>query len=130
MMRPAVWLITVACTAQALGYLSAINEHVGEAAWPPHAQFHLVEGRIWLTALNLAMIVLAWNPLQRGERWSLWLVTVLFAAAHSAYWLAKLAVPADQHVDPPEYILGMLAMALVGAVGVALAWWAAPRSPS
>jgi hypothetical protein len=125
MMRAAVWLITTACAAQTLGYLSAVNEHAGEAQWSPHAQFHWVEALVWMTALNLAMIVLAWGPLQRRERWSLRLVTVLFATAHGAHWLAKVAVPADQHVDPLLYTVGLLAMALLGAAGLAFAWWAA-----
>ncbi|HMQ32397.1 MAG TPA: hypothetical protein PKD53_16815 [Chloroflexaceae bacterium] len=125
MMRSAAWLITTACAAQALGYLSAVNEHAGEAQWSAHAQFHWVEALVWIAALNLAMIVLAWGPLQRAERWSLRLVTALFAAAHGAHWLAKLAVPDDQRFDPLVYTVGMLAMALLGAAGLALAWWAA-----
>ncbi len=127
-MRSAAWLITAACLAQGLGYASALNEHAGEALWSAHAQFHLVEGTLWLLALNTAMIALAWGPLQRREGWSLWLLTLLYAVAHGAHWLAKLATPEDRRVDPAWYGYALVAMALVGAVGLALAWRA--RGPA
>ncbi len=119
-LRAAAWLITVATLIKLGGFYYASVEHVGEPTWSDHAQFHHVLGEIWLTGVAVATLTLAWGPLQRGERWSWFLLLSNFTFAHVGFFVAQLIVPAGR---PPilwhHLVLG--GVALVYAAGLFLA---------
>ena len=126
-MKNAARLITFACVVQVLGYLYALPRHLGEPTWSEHAQFHHVLAWIWLVGLDLAIVALAWGPLQKRDKGSFWLLLVLFLSAQGGHFLASLIVPAGR---PPEpwYDLALGTMSLIFAVGLGIAWRALARN--
>lgn len=115
-MRWAAALMSAACVIQVLGYLYALPGHLGDPTWSQHAQFHMVEAFIWITGFDVAIVALAWGPLQRKERWSFWLLTALFVSAQGGHFLASAAVPQGR----PAYrwydwaLLGVLLLYAIG----------------
>jgi hypothetical protein len=128
-LKNAARLITLATTIQILGYAYALPGHLGEPTWSAHAQFHHVLGWIWLVGLGIAIIAIAWGPLQKRDHNSFWILFALFISAQGGHYMASLVVPAGR---PPEfwydYALG--AMALIFAVGLGVGWKALSRSTS
>ena len=122
-MKTAARLITLACIGQILGYAYALPTHLNDPTWSDHAQFHHVLAWIWLVGLNIAIMSLAWGPLQEGRRDTFWLLLVLFISAQGGHFFASLAVPAGR---PSEwwydYALGTVA--LIFAIGLGFAWQA------
>lgn len=117
-MRRGAAIVTAACVIQVLGFLYALPGHLGDPTWSPHAQFHLVEAFIWITGLDVAVVVLAWGPLRRGERWSLWLLLALLVFAQGGHFLASAAVPSGRPAQRwYDWALG--AVLLLYAVGLA-----------
>jgi hypothetical protein len=120
-MKNAARLITLASMGQILGYAYALPEHLDEATWSAHAQFHHVLAWIWVMGLNIAILTLAWGPLQRREQSSFWILLSLFLFAQGGHFIASLVVPAGR---PSEwwydYALGTVA--LIFAIGLGLAW--------
>ena len=120
-MKNAARLITLASIGQILGYAYALPGHIGEATWSDHAQFHLFLSWIWIVGLDIAIIALAWGPLQKRERSSFWFLLVLFISAQDGHFIASLVVPAGR---PSEwwydYALGTVT--LIFAIGLGLAW--------
>lgn len=128
-MRNAARLITLACVGQILGYAYALPGHIGEAAWSDHAQFHLLLSWIWILGLDIAIIALAWDPLQKGDRNSFWLLLVLFLSAQGGHFIASLVEPAGRPTEPwYDPALGMVA--LIFAIGLGIAWKALSNSDS
>ena len=125
-LKNAARLITFACVAQVLGYLYALPRHLGDATWSDHAQFHHVLGWIWLLGLDIAIVALAWGPLQQRDKMSLWLLLVLFISAQGGHFMASLVVPAGR---PPEpwYDFALGSVSLIFAVGLGMAWKALTR---
>jgi hypothetical protein len=120
-MKNASRLITLACVGQVLGYFYALPGHLDESSWSDHAQFHHVLGWIWLVGLNLAILALAWGPLQKWDRMSFWLLLVLFFSAQGGHFLASLIVPAGRPPEPwYDPVLGLVA--LIFAAGLVIAW--------
>ena len=119
--KDAAWIITAACVIQVLGYLYALPGHIGDPTWSNHAQFHLVLSWIWVLGLNIAMIVLAWIPLQRREKWAFWTLLALYIFAQGGHFIASLIVPAGR---PSEawYDYALATNALIFAAGLILAW--------
>jgi hypothetical protein len=120
-MKAAAALLTAASIIQLAGYFYALPTHLGDPTWSAHAQFHHVLGWIWLAGLAIGIIVLAWGPLQRRERWSLWLLSALFIFSQIAHFMAEAIVPAGR---PPEawYDLALGFQAFIYLVGLILAW--------
>ena len=120
-LRTAAWLITTATLIKVGGFNLAVLEHVGEPTWSSHAQFHHVVGNIWLAGLGVASLTLAWGPMQRGERWGLWLLFSTFMCTHIGFFVAQIIVPAGR---PPVlwHHLALAGVALVYATGLFLAW--------
>jgi len=120
-LKNAARMITLACIGQILGYAYALPGHIGEATWSDHAQFHLFLSWIWIVGLDIAIIALAWGPLQKRERSSFWILLVLFVSAQGGHFIASLIVPAGR---PSEwwydYALG--AVALIFAIGLGIGW--------
>lgn len=128
-MKNAARLITLASIGQILGYAYALPGHIGEVTWSDHAQFHLFLSWIWLVGLDVAIIALAWGPLQKRDRGTFWLLLVLFISAQGGHFLALLVVPAGRPSEPwYDYALG--AMALIFALGLGIAWRALSQSES
>ena len=120
-MKNAARLITLACIGQILGYAYALPQHLDEPSWSAHAQFHHVLAWIWLVGLDIAIMSLAWGPLQKGERGTFWLLLLLFISAQGGHFMASLVVPAGR---PSEwwydYALGTVT--LIFAIGLGIAW--------
>lgn len=122
----AAWIITLASIGQILGYLYALPGHIGDPTWSPHAQFHLELSWIWLIGLDIAMLILAWGPLQRRERWAWWTLGVLGICAQGGHFMASLAEPAGRPAEPwYDWALG--AVALIFALGLGVGWRALAR---
>jgi hypothetical protein len=104
-----------------LGYVYALPGHLDEATWSDHAQFHHVLGWIWLLGLDIAIVALAWGPLQKRDKLSFWLLLVLFLSAQGGHFMASLVVPAGRPSEPwYDYALG--AVALIFAMGLGMGW--------
>lgn len=112
------WL-TVSCIIHTLGYLIALPGHLGEPTWSWHAQFHHVLGAFWAAGLDILIIILAWGPLQKLERWSFWAVLTGFIFAHFSHFVTVLLVFEGR---PPEtwhyFALGL--NLIIGLIGVYL----------
>jgi hypothetical membrane protein len=128
-LKNAARMITLATIIQILGYAYALPGHIGESTWSDHAQFHHFLAWIWLVGLGIAMIAIAWGPLQKRDRSSFWILLILFISAQGGHFIASLVVPSGR---PPEfwydYALG--AMALIFAVGLGVGWKALSSSAS
>lgn len=125
-MKNAARLITLASIIQILGYAYALPGHIGEATWSHHAQFHLFLSWIWIVGLDIAILYLAWVPLQKRERSSFWLLLFLFITAQGGHFIASLVEPAGQPTEWwYDYALGTVA--LIFAVGLVMAWKALAR---
>ena len=120
-LKNAARLITLASIGQIIGYAYALPGHIGEATWSDHAQFHLFLSWLWIVGLDIAIIALAWGPLQKRERNSFWILLVLFISAQGGHFIASLVVPAGR---PSEfwydYALG--SVALIFAIGLGVGW--------
>lgn len=120
-LRLAARIITFACLVHTAGFFVALPGHLDEASWSAHAQFHHVLGWIWLAGLNIAMIALAWGPLQRGERWTLPYLLLGFVFAQVAFFASMLLVPEGRPEETWFYgALGLLL--IIYAVGLGLGW--------
>jgi hypothetical protein len=120
-MKNAARLITLASIGQILGYAYALPGHLDEPSWSQHAQFHHVLGWIWLVGLNIAILYLAWGPLQKRDRQSFWILLVLFLFAQGGHSIASLFVPAGRPSEPwYDYALG--AVVLIFAIGLGMGW--------
>jgi len=128
-MKNAARLITLASVGQILGYAYALPGHIGESTWSDHAQFHLFLSWIWIVGLDIAIIALAWGPLQKRDRMSFWILLVLFISAQGGHFIASLVVPAGRPSQPwYDYVLG--AVALIFAIGLGMARKALSNSDS
>lgn len=128
-MKNAARLITLASIGQILGYAYALPQHLDEPSWSDHAQFHHVLAWIWLVGLDIAIMALAWGPLQKQERSALWLLVVLFISAQGGHFIASLVVPAGRPPEPwYDYALGTVAVIFV--IGLGIAWKALSKSDS
>ena len=128
-MKNAARLITLASVGQILGYAYALPGHIGESTWSDHAQFHLFLSWIWIVGLDIAIIALAWGPLQKRDRMSFWILLVLFISAQGGHFIASLVVPAGRPSEPwYDYVLG--AVALIFAIGLGMARKALSNSDS
>lgn len=127
--KNAAILITLACIVQILGYFYALPGHIGDPTWSDHAQFHLVLSWFWLVGLNVAIIALAWKPLQRRERWAFWTLFVLFIFAQGGHFFTSLIVPAGRP-DEVWYDYALGSGVLVFATGLFLAWKGLDRHQS
>jgi len=119
-LKNAARMITLAVAAQVLGYAYALPQHLGELTWSAHAQFHHVLAWIWNVGLNIAIVALAWGPLQKRDGNALRLLVILFIFAQGGHFIASMVVPAGR---PSEwwydYALG--AMLLIFAIGLGVA---------
>jgi hypothetical protein len=114
----ATWL-TGSCVIQILGYLLALPGHVGDPTWSWHAQFHLVLGDFWLAGLDILIIILAWGPLQKLERWSFWAALTGFLFAQLGHFASVLLV-LDGRPSETWYHFALGANMLIGLVGLYL----------
>ena len=128
-MKNAARIMTLACLSQILGYAYALPGHLGEATWSDHAQFHHVLAWIWLVGLDIAILALAWGPLQKRDRLSFWLLLVLFISALGGHFMASLVVPAGRPSEP-WYDPALGAVALIFTLGLGMAWKALARQES
>ena len=120
-LKIAARIITFACIVQVLGYAYALPQHLNEATWSAHAQFHHFLAWVWLVGLNVAIVYLAWGPLQKRDRMSFWLLLVLFILAQGGHFIASLVVPAGRPSEPwYDYALGTVT--LIFAIGLGLGW--------
>jgi len=128
-LKNAARLITLASIGQIIGYAYALPGHIGESTWSDHAQFHLFLSWLWIVGLDIAIIALAWGPLQKRERNSFWILLVLFISAQGGHFIASLVVPAGR---PSEfwydYALG--SVALIFAIGLGVGWKALSSTDS
>ena len=128
-MKNAARLMTLACIGQILGYAYALPGHLDEPTWSDHAQFHHVLGWVWLVGLNIAIMTLAWGPLQKRERSSFWVLLALFISAQGGHFIASLVVPAGRPSEP-WYDPALGSVALIFAIGLGIAWKALAKQDS
>ena len=128
-MKNAARLMTLACIGQILGYAYALPGHLDEPTWSDHAQFHHVLGWIWLVGLNIAIMTLAWGPLQKRERSSFWVLLALFISAQGGHFIASLVVAAGRPSEP-WYDPALGSVALIFAIGLGIAWKALAKQDS
>ena len=121
-LKNAARLITFASVVQVLGYLYALPGHIGDPTWSDHAQFHLFLSWLWIVGLDIAIIALAWGPLQKRERSSFWLLLVLFLSAQGGHFIASLVEPAGRPTGEWWFDYALGSVALIYAVGLAIAW--------
>lgn len=125
--KNAARFITLASIGQILGYAYALPGHIGDPTWSEHAQFHLFLSWIWIVGLDIAIMTLAWGPLQKRERNSFWILLVLFISAQGGHFIASLVVPAGRPAEPwYDYALGTVA--LIFAIGLGIGWKALSNS--
>ena len=127
--KNAARFITLACVAQIVGYAYALPGHLDDPTWSDHAQFHHVLGWIWVVGLSIAIVALAWGPLQKRDRSIFWVLVLLFLFAQGGHFIASVVVPSGR---PSEwwydYALG--AMALIFASGLGIGWRALSKPAS
>ena len=128
-MKNAARLMMLACVCQILGYAYALPGHLDDPTWSDHAQFHHVLGWIWLVGLNIAIMTLAWGPLQKRERSSFWVLLALFISAQGGHFIASLVVPAGRPSEP-WYDPALGSVALIFAIGLGIAWKALAKQDS
>jgi hypothetical protein len=128
-LKNAARIITLACIGQILGYAYALPGHLDEPTWSDHAQFHHVLGWVWLVGLNIAIMTLAWGPLQKRERSSFWVLLALFISAQGGHFIASLVVPAGRPSEP-WYDPALGSVALIFAIGLGIAWKALAKQDS
>ena len=128
-LKNAARIITLACIGQILGYAYALPGHLDEPTWSDHAQFHHVLGWIWLVGLNIAIMTLAWGPLQKRERSSFWVLLALFISAQGGHFIASLVVPAGRPSEP-WYDPALGSVSLIFAIGLGIAWKALAKQDS
>jgi len=127
--KNAARLITLASIIQTLAYLYALPGHLDEPTWSAHAQFHHVLSWIWIAGLNVAMISLAWGPLQKRKKWAFWALLALFLFAHGGHFLSSFVVPAGRPSEP-WYDFAIGAMSSIFAIGLGIGWRALSRQAS
>jgi hypothetical protein len=118
----AKWLLVIANFGHIVGYAMAVPEHIADAAWPPHARFHVLQALLWIVGFDLVSIALALRPFARGELWARWALVVSLVLAHGGYFVALAAIPAG---SPPEGLnahLPLLALLIGHLVGLGLGW--------
>ena len=126
-MKNAARLITLASIGQILGYAYALPQHLSEPTWSDHAQFHHFLAWVWLIGLDIAIITLAWGPLQKRDRMSFWILLVLFISAQGGHFIASLVVPAGRPPEPwYDYALGTVTLTF--AIGLGLGWKALSKA--
>ena len=128
-LKNAARIITLACIGQILGYAYALPGHIGEATWSDHAQFHLFLSWIWILGLDIAIITLAWGPLQKRDRGTFWVLVVLFLCAQGGHFISSLVVPAGRPSEP-WYDPALGSVALIFAIGLGIAWKALAKQDS
>ena len=128
-LKNAARIITLACIGQILGYAYALPGHLDEPTWSDHAQFHHVLGWVWLVGLNIAIMTLAWGPLQKRERSSFWVLLALFISAQGGHFIASLVVPAGRPSEP-WYDPALGSVALIFAIGLGMTWKALAKHDS
>ena len=120
-MKNAARFITLASIGQILGYAYALPGHLDDPTWSDHAQFHHFLAWIWLVGLNIAIMTLAWGPLQKRDRNSFWTLLILFISAQGGHFIASLVVPAGRPSEPwYDYAIGT--MAVIFAIGLGIGW--------
>ena len=121
-MIPAALLLTLAALGQLFGYWFALPQHIRDHGWPEHARFHIIQAFLWVTGLEVAILVLTWIPLQQRQIWSFWALLALGICAQANHFVAALVLPKGR---PPsrgnlyDWILGLVA--LIYVVGLVLA---------
>ncbi len=63
-------ILTIMTVVPALVDTWATVGHFLREDWPPHAKFHLFNGLGGLLGADGLILLLAWGPLRRGERWA------------------------------------------------------------
>jgi hypothetical protein len=129
-LKNAARLITFASVVQVLGYLYALPGHIGDPTWSPHAQFHLFLSWLWIVGLDIAIITFAWGPLQKRERSSFWILLVLFISAQGGHFIASLVESAGRPTGEWWYDYALGGVALIYAMGLAIAWKALAKQDS
>lgn len=90
--RVAVWVMTAQSVPSIIG--SAVHvfwEHGREADWTAHQRSHALWAGGQGIALALLMVMLAWVPFRRGERWSWYALLIATLGQYGAlvlgYWM-------------------------------------------
>jgi hypothetical protein len=115
-------LLAVATLAHMGGYLYAAPEHVVDPSWPAHARFHVLQALLWIVGFDLALLVLIFGPLARGDRGVRWVLLLAWLFVHGGYFVALL-----RGGGPPQVAAHVALLVVAVIYGVGLAWvWRGP----
>ncbi len=82
-----IWLFTIpALTFLVLESRGAYHHWVEMSGiWDKHAMFHAVTGLFYTQIITISVVVLAWIPLRRGEKWSWWVLALMGVGMHGGH---------------------------------------------
>jgi uncharacterized membrane-anchored protein YitT (DUF2179 family) len=127
-MGNAALYIVGGCLIQIGGYAYALPEHLGDPTWSSHAQFHHILAWLWQVGLNIALMTLAWLPMRRGERWTLWPLLAGLVFGQTAHFIVSALYPAGRWAGWEWWFDWALALqALIYAAGLFMAREAMPH---
>jgi len=118
------WVIGLATLLGLFGAYQGVmvtTEHLQEPAFPDHARFHASVGGLYILALSILALVLAWGPYRREAPGAGLSLLATLAATPLGVLVAVSLVPAGA---PPAWAiyLAVLSLAVVGAIGVLNYW--------
>jgi hypothetical protein len=102
--------------------------HLQQEAWPSHALFHVVMGLGSLLAACGLILVLAWGPLKRGERWAWFAIGIAVLTIHGFQLLGDLVTDGGLRNQQGMVASGTVLMTaivvslLLYAVALTLSW--------
>ena len=124
--KVAVWITTVLSVISGAGSLFIGWEHGREADWTAHQRSHAIWSSGQGAALCLLIIVLAWIPFRRGERWSWYALLVATLGQHGALVLGYVMTGWKSHLQTaPELGAVFLVAALAALAAAAPFFWRA-----
>jgi hypothetical protein len=105
-----------------------LPEHLGDPTWSSHAQFHHILAWLWQVGLNIALMTLAWLPMRRGERWTLWPLLAGLVFGQTAHFIVSALYPTGRWAGWEWWFDWALALqALIYAAGLFMAREAMPH---
>jgi cell division protein FtsW (lipid II flippase) len=123
-------LITFTALPILLGFMEIRSSvvHFQQETWPSHALFHVVMGLGALLAACVLILVLAWGPLRRGERWAWFAIGFTALTIHGFQLIGDLVTDGGLRNQQGGLASGSVLMSaiivsmLMYAVALALSW--------
>ncbi len=129
--RIAVWLMTLQSVPSIFGSIYHVFwEHGRQADWTPHQRSHAIWAGGQGVALPVLMVLLAWMPFRRGERWSWYALLIATLGQYGALVVGYGMTGWYSHLrTAPEVSLLFVMVLLAGLAAAAPFFWRSPRCP-